>query len=123
MTWIVEHWEAVAGLISGIMVTAGVSVVIIAKAAKVARTFGEMAFTFADRLEKGHAVDASAKEVKNSIKLEEMQLSLTKPLVAEGIKRLAQKLDVKEPNPPRWRSFLGIIGRILLGAVAAKLGG
>ena len=121
--WIVSHWELIAGLIGGILTASGVAAVVIVKVAKIARTLGQMALTFAEQLEAGGTTGSSAKDVKTSIKRRMRILEETAPLLAQGIKNIAQKLDKKKEDPDPKKSILrGIGGLLFRGAFKAVTG-
>ena len=123
LEWIVSHWQLIVGLIGGALTASGVAAVVIVKISKIARTVGQMALTFAEQLEAGGVTGASAKDVKRGIGARTRMFEVSSPLVAQGIKNLAQKLDEKKHDPEPKKSILGVIGRIVFrGALKAATG-
>ena len=120
LEWIVSHWQLIAGLIGGALTASGVAAVVIAK---ITRTLGQMALTFAEQLEAGGTTGSSAKDVKQSIRQRTRVFEDTAPLVAQGIKNIAQKVDQKKEDPEPKKSILGVIGGLLFrGALKATTG-
>ncbi len=123
LNWIVSHWQLIAGLIGGVLTASGVAAVVIVKISKIARMLGEMALTFAEQLEAGSVTGSSAKAVQKSIGARMRIFEESTPVLAQGIKNLAQKVDQKKKDPEPKKSILGVIGGLIFrGTLKAATG-